>query len=299
VSGVRLAIKRDGSLGITLNDTLWRTLPCEQVGGNKLRKLEWLAADALARGARALYTFGGEGSHHALATARVAQRLGLEAHLTLTPQPHSDHSRAVFEASAQLSTHLRLVSEEVLQEELLRAREARAAGPLDQEGCYVIPTGGSCALGALGMVEAALELAAQVAQGLTPRPERVYIATASGSSLAGLALGLSLAWPDPQERPTLLGVRVAPAKLINRKRVRRLYAQVSALLGVPPPPLSVELITTALGEGYARPTAEGESALRWAEAQGLTLEPTYTAKALGALLERERELKAPVLFWLT
>jgi D-cysteine desulfhydrase len=194
------------------------------------------------------------------------------------------------------------VSEGELQAELLRARETRetrGVSALDREGRYLVPTGGSCALGALGMVEAAFELASQVEQGLTERPERIYIATASGSSLAGLALGLSLAWPDAQERPALLGVRVAPAKLINRKRVRRLYAQVSALLGISPPPLSVELITTALGEGYACPTEAGKQALKWAEAQGLTLEPTYTAKALGTLFERERSLKAPVLFWLT
>jgi D-cysteine desulfhydrase len=166
-----------------------------------------------------------------------------------------------------------------------------------------VPAGGTSALGILGHVEGALELAAQVAAGECPAPARIVVPLGSGGTAAGLTLGLALAGLPAH----VVGVRVVSRVIANRARVLRLAARTARLIErvapgshVPrPPPGRLHVAERHFGGAYGRETAEGRAA---AQRFGTThaparLEPTYTAKTFAAALARcDGE---PTLFWLT
>ncbi len=286
-------LKRDGLLGqIGQRST-------SLYGGNKLRKLKYIIPHAASTSAQSISTTGSEGSHHVLSTLSVCQWLGIDCHVALTPQTHSEHSRLIYQQIKQRATSVTSISDhrETYQEDILHWRAQRES--------YMIPTGGSSPLGVYGMIEGVIELIEQIHEGEIPIPQRIYIAAASGSSLAGLLLGLSMYWPKTYgDAPQVRAIRVAPAHLINRKKVRRLYKAVSLTLhhSLAPPPF--ELISRYLGEGYALSTPGSVHALEWGKRQGVILDPTYTAKAFHALVHQEQEgtdalQPGPLLFWHT
>jgi len=281
---IKLSVKRDGLLHGP-SDALY--------GGNKLRKLDLSLPPLLQAQPKALYTVGGEGSHHALATSFAARALGLESHLALSAQVHSAHSAEVFALSRALATSVTLLSahDEASFHRELSAWRAR------QEGAW-LPTGGSSVEAVLGMVEGALELSEQLSCLDPPEPERIYIATASGSSLAGLLLGLSIAWAGRGGAPFVIGVRVAPSRLINGRKVRRLYRAAAARLDWGEPPPAFKLDDSQLGAGYGHPSPMDLALDQLSEGLGVPLDQSYTAKALGALLCAERrELSGASLLW--
>src|SRR3954469_6520611 len=144
---VEVAIKRDDLSG-------------DIYGGNKLRKLEFLLADAKARGARRLITAGAFGSHHALATAVHGRRMGFDVTVVLFPQHVTPHVRDIVLMIAGLGAEIRFTRRmEFVPVALARVR--RSYGP----DAYVIPPGGSDAIGTLGYVECGLELAQQIFSG--------------------------------------------------------------------------------------------------------------------------------------
>ena len=264
-------------------------------GGNKVRKLEWLLADAAARGRERLATVGGVGSNHVLATALYARPLGLSLDAAVFLHPKSAASeRAVRVAlSAGVRYHVAR-SAASLPAAMVAARAGRPA-PL------WIPAGGSSALGSLGYVDAALELAGQIAAGACPRPDAIVLPLGSGGTVAGLLIGLALAELDIP----ILAVAVVHRLITNRSATRRLAARTAALLGrrglvVPGGPRPLEVVHDAFGRGYAHPTPPGAQAILAAAASGLRLETTYTGKALAALAARSgRFARATVLFWNT
>src|SRR5919197_800469 len=142
------------------------------VGGNKARKLEWLLADARRRRKRSVLTGGALGTNHGLATATFAARLGMRTILVLAPQPDSQHVRAQLArlqaSGAELHFAPGFVSSFLIAGWLIAARPARGQGIP-----YRIPPGGSNALGALGYVNAAFELAEQIERGEIPEPSHV------------------------------------------------------------------------------------------------------------------------------
>jgi D-cysteine desulfhydrase len=146
------------------------------------------------------------------------------------------------------------------------------------------PIGGSDAVGALGWVGGGLEIAAQVARGELPAPDRIYVALGSGGTAAGLLVGLRLAGLASE----VVAVRVAPSWLASGWRVRRLASLTLGLLrrhGAPRVALDgLRLVEDQYGPGYARATTASADALAVATGEGLALEPTYTAKAFAALL---------------
>ncbi|HVY62611.1 MAG TPA: pyridoxal-phosphate dependent enzyme [Planctomycetota bacterium] len=266
----RLFVKRDD-----------RTSPL--YGGNKVRKLEWLLADARRRGARAVMTGGAWGSHHALATALFAREAGLRATLYLWPQPRTPHVDEILAADrASGARILRTLSPALIPWGRLRARIAcLAAG----EGLpYSVPMGGSDALGTLGYVEAGLEVAAQVEAGLLPPPDAVLVAAGTCGTLAGLVVGLGLAGFSA---PRVVGVRVVPAFIASEARVRSLVSGALALLGLreglgcelP----RFEILGDQLGRGYGHETPAAVEARDAARVAGLETDTTYTAKALAGV----------------
>ena len=252
------------------------------LGGNKVRGLEFLLGDALARGADTLVTGAGCQSNHVRATAAAAAHCGLRCVAVYWGDPP-----AVIDGNYRLT---RLLGAEVsftgdsdrasvdrgIDEQCTRLR-ATGWRP------YAIPRGGACALGTLGHVLAARELFLQCqVQGI--EPEAILLAAGSGGTHAGWLVGNALLG-YPWASQSIAVSRDAGA---TRAQIQRLAAEAASLLGV-----SARLAATAppivhagfLGEGYGIPSAEGTDAIRLvARTEGILLDPTYTGKAMAALI---------------
>lgn len=266
--------------------------------GNKVRKLEFLLADALQRGSRRIITAGATGSHHALATAYHARRLGLDASLVLFPQSLTPHVRDVLLMAAGTGAELRWAPRmEAVPFATLRARFGhRAAAPC------TIPPGGSNAIGAVGYVSAALELAEQIATGVVPVPCRIHVAAGTLGTVAGIAIGLAWAGLDVPVAATRITARIVTNERVLASLVRSTLARLRAA-GADPPAVDaalrlVELRHDQIGAGYGRSTAAGREATELFAAAGLRLDDTYTAKAAADLLAAPPS-NAPPLFWHT
>lgn len=269
-------------------------------GGNKVRKLEYLVADAKTRDAGRLITTGVVGSHHALATCVHGRREGLPTTLVLFPQPMTDHARriaALNEAWADEICRCGTFATQPFVEAAVRWRRRK-------ERPYVIPGGGSSPVGALGYVGGALELAEQVRTGDAPRPDVIWVAAGTLGTLAGLAIGATMT--DLTDR--LVGVRIVPSAIGNELVLGRLIEGAVRVLSdaavpAPDPRLvlaRVELMGGWLGGGYGHPTTAGAEATEWFASRGLALDPSYTAKTAAALLDGlRREPGATHLFWNT
>ena len=281
VEGTQLWAKRDD-------------LSAPLLGGNKVRALELLLA-GLGPDDTVL-TVGATGSTHALSVARYAGRLGARTEVITWPQEAQPIAKATARAIAGLAsvTHARSVLDAYLRATLRRlARRYRW-----------IPAGGSVPLGALGHVNAALELADQVRAGELPEPAVVVVPLGTGGTAAGLLVGFAIAGL----RSRVVGVRVVPRVVANRQRVlglaRRTRRLVGRLADEVAAPLDVSRFVIdddAYGGAYARETAAArDAAAALLASGGPALEGTYSAKAFGAALALARRVpEDPVLFWLT
>jgi D-cysteine desulfhydrase len=272
-------------------------------GGNKVRKLEFLLADARARGHRSLLTVGATGSNHVLATALFGRALGFAAtHAVLFPQPAGADVARKERAFAEAAVGAARVPGKLLVPfgAAWRAAIALARG---QGRPYLIGPGGSSPLGSLGYVAAGLELAAQVRAGECPAPSEIWVPVGSGGTAAGLLVGLRLAGLSAR----LHAVQVVERPWVSAGGVVRLARRIAALLvglGVDLPPRArryrtddLVLVTDQLGPGYAHPTPASKDACARAADAGLVLDTTYAGKTLAGLLARPAA--GPRLFWLT
>jgi D-cysteine desulfhydrase len=267
-------------------------------GGNKVRKLEWIIPEAHRRGVRTLFTVGGIGTHWGLACALYGREHGLRTVLGLVDQPVDDHVRA------QLR---RLQASDAEIHRFASARTLRLAGPWlmarHLRGArlpWYLPAGGSNPYGALGYVETALELGAQVERGDLPEPATVVVPVGSGGTAAGLALGLRLAGL----RTRVFGVVVNDAFRLDAPVLARLANRTADLLrhhgGHGLPSLTPDDLVTRsdwLGSTYGDPTPASVRMVAAGTRAGLELEPVYTGKALAAVADLGPELEGPVL-WL-
>jgi D-cysteine desulfhydrase len=285
--GVELWIKREDKAG-------------ELYGGNKVRKLELLLGDALARKKDRVVTFGALGSHHALATTIYARHLGLEAVLVLYPQPIDPHVLDdllldhVFGADIRDARHFTTAPAVALA--------AVAQAP---RRTVLVPPGGSSSLGTVGHIEGALELAAQIKAGELPEPDVLVVAFGTGGTAAGLSLGLALAGLKTR----VLAVRVVEPIVTTRSLLTSLVRGARGVLvrrgadpaRIPKRPLArLEIDGSELGRGYGHPTPRAKAAKIAFEAAGIALETTYTGKAAAAFLRLARKGEAKrLLFWHT
>lgn len=265
-------------------------------GGNKVRKLAIVAADALASGADTLVTIGGVQSNHARATAAVAAKLGLRAVLIASGAP-TEPPRA----NALLA---RLLGAEIVhvdsREERVPAMQ-EAVARLTREGRhpYAIPLGASTPLGALGFVRAVGEL---LAQGVTPSV--IVHAGSSGGTQAGLVAGcrlhglatrvVSVSADDPAH-----AMRDAVASIVHG--IGELLAS-SALRDLPPDVIEADDSFIGAGYGIATPASEEAQQLA-ARCEAIFVDHTYTAKALAGLCHYARsggfDRRDTVVFWHT
>jgi D-cysteine desulfhydrase len=297
----QVARRRDlGSLWIKRDD-----VSGPLYGGNKPRKLEWLLGAAMARRRHGVITFGGIGTHHGLATAICARDAGLSSVLVLLPQPLTDHVRRslLLDHAAGADLHLAGSVAGVAATALRLCGGAVLRGrPL-----AIIPTGGTSAIGALGYVNAALELAEQVRAGVMPEPDAIFVPLGSGGTVGGLALGCRLAGL----RSRVVGVLVtdilppSSARLarLAGATLRRLRRTAPELPNVAVDAADIAIVREYLGAGYGAVTEAGVAAARLLrDAEGIELEMTYTAKCVAAVLDLAAHppyREQTVLFWNT
>lgn len=261
-------------------------LSSTDVGGNKVRKLEYLLADALDRECRTVLTTGGIGSNHCLATAWWGPEVGLDVECVIFPHDATPTSRRTLRAICALGPRITYAPRDSFVPPVVAARYA--ALTLGGRSPYLVTPGGSTVRGTLGFVDAGLELARQVADGDLEEPDAVYCAYSSGGTAAGLAVGLQLGGL----RSKVIGVRVYPAPLASDRAVRwlatRTHDRIARRTNEPLPRFDPGLLTAPgehLGEGYASTTEAGVAAKEIAKDLGYELEPTYTAKAFAAFLD--------------
>ena len=269
-------------------------------GGNKVRKLEFLLADAREREAGRIITAGALGSHHALATTVYAREMGFPVTLVLSPQRPTSHVREVLLADHALGAELRLVRRVELIPWGLFVARMRYLGSRP----YVVPPGGSDGLGTVGYVNAALELVDQVEAGELPMPREVHVACGTMGTVTGLAVGFALARAPIRVN----AVRVVSSLVTNLRTLRKLLRATAALLrsaGVEAPSVEaalqrVRLRHDQIGEGYGKATAEGRRAMKRLASADFHLDATYTAKAAAGLLAALDEgAPGPHLYWHT
>jgi 1-aminocyclopropane-1-carboxylate deaminase/D-cysteine desulfhydrase-like pyridoxal-dependent ACC family enzyme len=282
-------------------------------GGNKVRKLDFLLGNALAKGARSVLTFGAYGSNHALATAVHARALGLEPHVVLSPQEPGPYAPATLLAHAGLGTVLHLADGWDGRREAVRA--IREIAERDGAEPYVIPMGGTNALGVLGYVSAAMEVRSQAREldervlstelGALVSPDVVYVAAGTLGTAVGLAVGFAAVGAGTRVE----AIRVTPSEVASEDIAKRLAESTVELLrsldasfpALAHGDLRLTLRHDHFEPGYGIVTPESREAVTLAAEAGLALETTYTGKAFAALLDDTRSGRVRqddhVLFW--
>ena len=261
--GTNVYVKRDDLTGLGL-------------GGNKTRKLEFLLADAKARGAEIVFTTGGAQSNHAMLTAAAAGKLGMKAILILKKRGVTGR------LGNQLLEHLmgtdvRFVDTDDYAD--IYAEMDRVGRELGRP-YYKIPCGGSNALGALGYVACAKEISDQ---GM--RFDHLICAEGSGGTMAGLALGAKLFLPGTKVYGMM--VDTDPFDVVTPRLMREAAALLEADVTVSDSDFTLR---DMCGPGYAIASAAGNAAVSlMAQREGIFLDPVYTGKAFAGLLEMAAE----------
>ena len=263
--------------------------------GHKARPLEFLVGAALAEGCDVLVTGGGPSSNFIAAAAAAAAAAGLDCELVLFGDEPADRHPNLALALA-CGARVRYLGDP--DRDRVDTEVFEVAGELSAAGRrpYPMPRGGAIATGTVGMVAATEELAGQLAAASVD-PEVVVIASGSGTTCAGLAVGTALCGGTWR----VVGASVSRPLEQAGPEIAGLAARCAALLDVPPPPAAVLELVDARGPGHHRPSEAGERAADVAlRTEGLLLDPTYTAKAFAVLLDLiESGTAGPIVFWHT
>ena len=279
LGGPEVWIKRDDLTGLA-------------AGGNKTRKLEFLVADALAQGADTLITVGAPQSNHCRLTLAAAAKEGLKCRLVLEQRVPGSYDP---NASGNNFLYNLIGAERIIVATAgddLDAALAKAAGEVEALGrkAYVIPGGASNALGALGYVVCAHEIAAQsFDQGVSF--DRIVVSSGSCGTHSGLLVGArSVNFDAP-----ITGVNSRRPRAEQEANVLKLARETAALLQIDAPAAKeVTALDDWVGPGYSLPSEEMIEAVRMlARLEGVLLDPVYSGKAMAGLigLVRRGELK--------
>ena len=277
--------------------------------GNKMRKLEFLLAQAKCNGYKTVCTVGGAGSNHALETVICAKSIGMDAVVVLDDQRQT----SVVIRNLKLMAYF---GAKIMYAPTSDSREQYAQEICTNNGYYFIPVGGSNALGSIGFVNAVFEFKKQLEDMRLADPDIIYVTLGSAGTAAGLLVGASAAGLkskivivrisyNPDYKPEWL------AKLVNEtgdylKAIdNSFYCEKAELMGaqIRIPQLDVEIRYDCAGQGYAAVTPQAADAISLLYcATGKKLEPTYTGKTLASLVADAQNgiLKDKVvLFWNT
>jgi D-cysteine desulfhydrase family pyridoxal phosphate-dependent enzyme len=281
--GPKLFMKRDDLLGFG-------------AGGNKVRKMQTVAAEAMAAGADTMITCGGVQSNHARVTAAVGAALGLDVHLVLNGvEQLAPTANARLDKLFGATVHY--VTTRADRAPMMDELAARASR--DGRRPFIVPLGASTPTGAIGFARGVSEVVTA-----SLRPDVVVFASSSGGTQAGLIAGFSLCGLEPR----ILGISADdPAPALGAV-VQKLLTGMATQLGARPETVgahrSIEVDDTWVGGGYGVATPASTEALELvARREGVLLDPVYTAKAMAGLIGRVRRgeftSNQTVLFWHT
>ncbi|MBN1351764.1 D-cysteine desulfhydrase family protein [candidate division KSB1 bacterium] len=269
--GIDLYIKRDDLTGCALS-------------GNKIRKLEFIVADAVESGADTLITCGGIQSNHARATAVVAAQLGLKSVLVLRGQEGNVADGNLF-LDELVGAEIRTITEEAYRtrvDEIMSeiADELRTAGRKP----YVIPEGASNALGTFGYIKAMQEIIEQAQQSKLAF-NAIVCPVGSGGTYAGLLLGKFIF----NEKIDIFGFNVCDNKAYFVKRIMGIIDNFKSRFGLSSMirEEDIRIIDGYVGKGYALSRQEEIDTIKAvAQSEGIILDPVYTGKAMVGLLDQ-------------
>lgn len=277
LGGPNLWIKRDDCTGLSS-------------GGNKTRKLEFLMADALENGADTVITQGATQSNHARQTTAIAARLGMTCHVLLEDRTGYTDNAYVHSGNVLLDQlHGSTISKYPADTDMDKAMETLAQ-QLRNEGKkpYIIPGGGSNEIGALGYVNAAIELTTQ-ANNQSLRIDHVVHATGSSGTQAGLVLGMA----GINSGIPVYGVGVRAARQKQEQMVFDLAQRTAQFMGLDPDTVRREQVVANsdyVGDGYGLPTETMVEAVKlMAQYEGILLDPVYSGKGFSGLIDLIRK----------
>jgi D-cysteine desulfhydrase len=271
LGGPNIYIKRDDLLGLS-------------AGGNKTRKLEFLMADALAQGSDTIITTGAVQSNHCRLTLSAAVKEGLKCRLLLEERVEGSYDE---DASGNNLLFRLLGAESIevvpggtdLNERMQKMADEVAAGGGKP---YIVPGGGSNALGALGYVSCAEEILAQTFD-MSLRIDHVVCSSGSGGTHAGLVAGFS----GNQSGIPVTGISVRAEKAPQEAKLHELSNATARLAGAERevPRDEFKVVDSYVGPGYSLPTAEMTAAIQmFARLEGILLDPVYTGKTAAGLI---------------
>ncbi|KZY31366.1 MULTISPECIES: 1-aminocyclopropane-1-carboxylate deaminase/D-cysteine desulfhydrase [unclassified Oleiphilus] len=273
-----------------------------EYGGNKVRKLEFILADALEANKKRILTFGAIGSNHGVATTYFGSKYKLSTNIILFDQAISDtvlnNLRLMWELGAKLDYRKTIAKTafHFYQRSLFEKRQT-----------YSLFAGGSNVVGCLGFVNAAFELKMQIDAQLIPEPDYLYCPVGSSATLAGLTLGCNLLGLKTK----VIGVRVAPSHLgpietCTDKTIAKLMMRTANYLKHRSDKLEIKkapqihLNNYFFGDGYGLSTTASKAALKLFAAHHINLESTYTAKTAAAVLSHaQAEKDKTFVYWHT
>ncbi len=272
LGGPKLWIKRDDCTGLS-------------TGGNKTRKLEFLMAEAIAQKTDTVVTQGATQSNHARQTAAIAAKLGLACHILLedrtgyADEAYTLSGNVLLDQLHGASISKRPGGADMQKEMEILAEDLKKTGKRP----YVIPGGGSNPVGALGYVNAALELLAQATE-MGLKIDHVVHATGSAGTQAGLVAGLAML----NSQIPVLGIGVRAPKDRQEANVFALAEKTCAHVGVPGAVKREHVVANCdyVGQGYGLPTEGMVEALKLvAKLEGILLDPVYSGKGMAGLID--------------
>lgn len=272
----------------------------DHYGGNKVRKFEFIIADIAARKSQHVYTLGGSGTNHGVATAMVCQQLGLKSTVITFKQPHSNH----VEKNQFLMRHFgaNIISASSIIWAALRfyLNIKRLS-----KRYYFLPGGGATPIATFAYINAAFELKQQIDNSECPEPYEIYVPVGSSSTLAGLTLGCALAGLKTK----VVGIQILDSHVgpietctpgVSEKLMKQALQTMQRFypdLSIPIP--EVILNTEYFAPGYGVLTPATTNAINTGKRLGLKLEQTYSGKAFDAFLKAHEKTNKPIMYWAT
>lgn len=276
LGGPRIWIKRDDCTGLAF-------------GGNKARKLEYLVGHALSRGSNVIITSGAWQSNHVRLTAAVAAKFGMRCHVVLSP-PNPESSEIGLDDQCGNLLLVKLLNAEthyvpddgVATDDCVRELSEREMA--DGYTPYVVPIGGSNAIGAAGYIGCANEIVVQASE-QDFAPTHLVLATGSGGTHAGLLAGVAQA----AIRTDVIGISVSESAEVKKSKIRVVLDELDQCMGRDGSLISAEKIhvkDSYVGRGYALAGEDVLSVIRLvARREGILLDPVYTGKAMVGLID--------------
>lgn len=295
--GVSLYLKRDDMTGFSL------------FGGNKIRKLEYLIGDAVAKGCDTVFTFGATQSNHAMQTVTACRRYGLKPILYLVAivEPSEEDFRANMLIDKVLGAEIHIVSMDGKTEEEANSLSVELAEKhckrLEAEGhkCCMVPMGGASPVGSAGFISGFVELSRQMTEIGRPA-DYIFHSSGTGGTLAGLIAGKKLINSDS----FIISINASPKPIEHYAKIAKLATDALTYLGSNKT-VSVNDLhfdQNYYAPGYEIPNEGASNAIKLlARTEGILLDPVYTGKAFAGMLDYIRTARIPrgsnVVFWHT